>query len=48
VPVAGQWPKDLRPLEHISGNLFLGAVNAFSGVAGEGQDQLDGQVKPFP
>ncbi|HEY5889041.1 MAG TPA: aconitate hydratase, partial [Acidimicrobiales bacterium] len=32
----------------ISGNLFLGAVNAYTGEAGEGKDQLDGEVKPFP
>ena len=48
ISAAGPWLKYRGHLENISGNLFLGAVNAFTGVAGEGKDQLDGQVKPFP
>ena len=28
--------------------VFLGAINAFTGAAGEGVDQLDGTVKAFP
>ena len=35
-------------LENISGNLFLGAVNAFTDEAGIGKDQLDGKTKPLP
>jgi aconitate hydratase len=35
-------------LELISENLFLGVVNAFSGVTGEGRDPLDGSIRPFP
>ncbi len=46
--MAGPWLRYRGHLENISGNLFLGAVNAFTGVAGEGKDQLDGQTKPFP
>ena len=48
ISAAGPWLKYRGHLENISGNLFLGAVNAFTGEAGEGKDQLDGEVKPFP
>jgi aconitate hydratase A / 2-methylisocitrate dehydratase len=48
ISAAGPWLRYRGHLENISGNLFLGAVNAFTGVAGEGKDQLDGQTKPFP
>ena len=48
ISMAGPWLRYRGHLENISGNLFLGAVNAFTGVAGEGKDQLDGQTKPFP
>ena len=48
ISMAGPWLKYRGHLENISGNLFLGAVNAFTGVAGEGKDQLDGTTKSFP
>ncbi|MFV0316532.1 MAG: aconitate hydratase [Microthrixaceae bacterium] len=48
ISMAGPWLKYRGHLENISGNLFLGAVNAFTGVAGEGKDQLDGETKSFP
>jgi aconitate hydratase len=48
ISMAGPWLKYRGHLENISGNLFLGAVNAFTGVAGEGKDQLDGTTKPYP
>ncbi len=48
ISAAGPWLKYRGHLENISGNLFLGAVNAFTGVAGESKDQLDGTTKPFP
>ena len=48
ISMAGPWLKYRGHLENISGNLFLGAINAFTGVAGEGKDQLDGTTKPFP
>jgi aconitate hydratase len=36
-------------LENISGNLFLGVVNAFRAVeAGHGKDPLDGEIRSFP
>jgi aconitate hydratase len=48
ISAAGKWLRYRGHLENISGNLFLGAVNAFTGEAGSGKDQLDGQTKPFP
>ncbi|MEX2659173.1 MAG: aconitate hydratase [Acidimicrobiales bacterium] len=48
ISAAGPWLRYRGHLENISGNLFLGAVNAFTGEAGSGKDQLDGEVKPFP
>jgi aconitate hydratase len=48
ISAAGPWLKYRGHLENISGNLFLGAINAFTGAAGEGKDQLDGETKPFP
>ena len=48
ISMAGPWLKYRGHLENISGNLFLGAVNAFTGAVGEGVDQLDGTTKPFP
>jgi aconitate hydratase len=48
ISAAGPWLKYRGHLENISGNLFLGAVNAFTGEAGLGRDELDGQTKPFP
>ncbi|KAA0234575.1 MAG: Aconitate hydratase A [Acidimicrobiales bacterium] len=48
ISMAGPWLRYRGHLENISGNLFLGAVNAFTGSTGEGRDQLDGRTKPFP
>jgi aconitate hydratase len=48
ISAAGKWLRYRGHLENISGNLFLGAVNAFTGAAGTGQDQLDDETKPFP
>ena len=48
ISMAGPWLKYRGHLENISGNLFAGAVNAFSGEAGTGKDPIDGEVKPFP
>jgi aconitate hydratase len=46
--MAGPWLKYRGHLENISGNLYLGAVNAFTGEAGKGKDQLDGETRTFP
>ena len=48
ISMAGPWLKYRGHLENISGNLYLGAINAFTGEAGRGKDQLDGLSKPFP
>jgi aconitate hydratase len=48
ISMAGPWLKYRGHLENISGNLYLGAVNAFTGVGGHGKDQLDGSTRTFP
>ena len=48
ISAAGPWLRYRGHLENISGNLFLGVVNAFTGATGEGKDQLDGATKPYP
>jgi len=49
ISMAGPWLRFRGHLDRISDNLFLGAVNAFTGKAGEGRDQLSGEPGvPFP
>ncbi len=48
ISMAGPWLKYRGHLENISGNLYIGAVNAFTGAIGEGKDQLDGATRSFP
>ena len=48
ISAAGKWLTYRGHLENISGNLFLGVVNAFTGATGEGKDQTDGQTRSFP
>ena len=48
ISMAGPWLKYRGHLENISGNLYIGAVNAFTGAIGEGKDQLDGSTRSFP
>jgi aconitate hydratase len=48
ISAAGPWLKYRGHLENISGNLFIGVVNAFTGATGEGKDQLDGETRSFP
>ncbi len=48
ISAAGPWLKYRGHLENISGNLFIGAVNAFTDEVGMGKDQLDGTTKTFP
>jgi aconitate hydratase len=48
ISAAGPWLKFRGHLENISGNLFLGAVNAFTGEAGTGKDRTDGATRPYP
>jgi aconitate hydratase len=49
ISAAGKWLKFRGHLENISGNLFLGVVNAFRDTeAGHGKDPLDGEIRSFP
>jgi aconitate hydratase len=48
ISAAGPWLKYRGHLENISGNLFIGAVNAFTDEVGQGKDQVDGTTKSFP
>ena len=45
---AGPWLRYRGHLENISGNLFLGAVNAYTGEAGRGHGPVHGDIEPFP
>jgi aconitate hydratase len=44
---AGPWLKYRGHLDKISDNMFLGAINSFTGETGKGKDQLDGQTRNF-
>lgn len=44
---AGKWLKYRGHLDNISNNMFTGAFNAFTGEAGTGKDDLDGETKEF-
>jgi aconitate hydratase len=44
---AGKWLKFRGHLDNISNNMFIGAVNAFSGEAGKGKNLLTGEVKEY-
>ena len=54
ISMAGPWLKYRGHLENISGNLYLGAVNAFRDAdgneydVGHGRSVIDGSVKLFP
>jgi aconitate hydratase len=48
ISMAGPWLRYRGHLENISGNLFLGVINAFTMADGMGKDPLDGETKPFP
>src|SRR6185503_4287403 len=55
ISAAGKWLRFRGHLENISGNLFLGVINAFrpsdgegAVEAGHGKDPLDGEIKSFP
>jgi aconitate hydratase len=48
ISAAGPWLKYRGHLENISGNLFIGAINAFTDEVGQGKDQLDGSTRSFP
>ena len=48
ISAAGPWLKYRGHLENISGNLYLGAINAYTGEAGTGRDPIDGETRTFP
>ena len=49
ISMAGPWLKYRGHLENISGNLYLGAVNAYEGYeVGYGKNQLTGKTQTFP
>jgi aconitate hydratase len=48
ISAAGPWLKYRGHLENISGNLFIGAVNAFTDAVGEGLDITDGDTRSYP
>jgi aconitate hydratase len=48
ISAAGKWLTYRGHLENISGNLFIGAVNAFDGAVGEGKDVTDGTRRSYP
>jgi aconitate hydratase len=48
ISAAGKWLKYRGHLENISGNLFIGAVNAFNDAVGEGLDITDGGRRSYP
>ncbi|MBT5755546.1 MAG: aconitate hydratase, partial [Acidimicrobiaceae bacterium] len=48
ISMAGAWLKYRGHLENISGNLYLGVVNAFTGETELALDPSDGQTKSYP
>ena len=48
ISMAGPWLRYRGHLENISGNLYMGAVNAFTGEVGTGYDVTDGDTRPYP
>ena len=46
--MAGPWLKYRGHLENISGNLYLGVVNAYTGVSEGAIDPTDGENKHYP
>jgi aconitate hydratase len=48
ISAAGAWLRYRGHLEKISGNLFAGVTNAFTGELGTGNDPLDGATRAFP
>ena len=48
ISAAGKWLKYRGHLENISGNLFIGVVNAFDDAVGVGLDITDGERRLYP
>ena len=48
ISAAGKWLTYRGHLENISGNLFIGAVNAYNDAVGEGKDITDDGTRLYP
>ena len=48
ISAAGKWLTYRGHLENISGNLFLGAVNAYNDAVGEAKSVIDGSTATYP
>ena len=48
ISMAGPWLRYRGHLENISGNVYMGVVNAFTGEVGTGWDATDGGTRPYP
>jgi len=48
ISMAGPWLTYRGHLENISGNVYMGAVNAHGGEVGVGLDVTDGERRPYP
>lgn len=48
ISMAGPWLKYRGHIDNISGNLFIGAINAENGKANSVKNQLTGQFEPVP
>ncbi|MGH9180465.1 MAG: aconitase family protein, partial [Acidimicrobiales bacterium] len=48
ISAAGRWLAFRGHLDNISDNLFLGAVNSFTGATGAGRCPIHGVTEPFP
>ncbi|MGH9066098.1 MAG: aconitate hydratase [Acidimicrobiales bacterium] len=48
ISAAGPWLRYRGHLDNICGNLFAGAVNAFTGEAGRGRCPVHGRTEPYP
>jgi len=48
ISMAGPWLKYRGHLDNISNNMFIGAINAFSGEAGKVKNTFTGEIKSVP
>jgi aconitate hydratase len=48
ISMAGPWLRYRGHLENISGNVYMGVVNAFTGEVGTGLDVTDGETRAYP
>ncbi len=48
ISAAGKWLRFRGHLENISRNLYLGALNAFTGEHGSGRCPVHGEIEPLP